>query len=325
MVLLNSCIRDDDSLTAKFPESPMNLVEFNTEYDDYNSSAPSFGETFPFCFSSNRNSQGNNFDIIYKLMSIEFDKDSKELDIYNNTNGNLDVVSYNQNIINAINIVNSTTNEFGPYLISMGLVIVEPQTSNRYESYIMLYSTDENQNQDIRLTHNLESENYVTPINIDFLNTEYDDAYPSVNSDNSKLFFSSNREGKFNIYSHNIDNTQDLIEAITNANSETMKEEDLSTNFDDTCPFIVDNMMVFASNREGGFGGYDLYYSIWNENKWMKPINFGEKINSENDDFRPIIRKEWEFENDIMIFSSDRSGGKGGFDLYYVGIDELRE
>jgi len=325
MMLLKSCIRDNDSIIAKFPEAPVNLVEFNTEYDDYNSTAPSFGETFPFCFSSNRNSQGNDFDIIYMLMSIEFDKDSRELNIYNNTNGNLDVVSYNQNINNAIGKMNSSSNQYGPYLIPMGRVIIEPQTINRYESYIMLYSTDENQNQDIRFTHNLESENYITPIEVGFLNTEYDDAYPSVNSDNSKLFFSSNREGNFNIYSHDINNSQDLIEALTNTNSESLIEEDLSSIFDDTCPFIIENMMVFASNREGGFGGYDLYYSIWDNNKWLEPVNFGEGINSELDEFRPIVREEWEFENDIMIFSSNRPGGKGGFDLYYIGIDELRE
>jgi hypothetical protein len=28
---------------------------------------------------------------------------------------------------------------------------------------------------------------------------------------------------------------------------------------------------------------------------------------------------EW-FINDLMIFSSNRPGGKGGFDLYYAGI-----
>jgi len=82
--------------------------------------------------------------------------------------------------------------------------------------------------------------------------------------------------------------------------------------------------MVFASNRAGGFGGYDLYYSRWENEQWSTPINFGEKINTSSDEFRPIVREEWEFENDIMIFSSDRQGGAGGFDLYYVGIDILR-
>jgi hypothetical protein len=28
----------------------------------------------------------------------------------------------------------------------------------------------------------------------------------------------------------------------------------------------------------------------------------------------------YEYQNDLMLFSSDRPGGKGGYDLYYVGI-----
>ena len=42
------------------------------------------------------------------------------------------------------------------------------------------------------------------------------------------------------------------------------------------------------------------------------------------DEYRPIIRpQEWGFTNDLMIFSSNRPEGLGGFDLYYVGIDKL--
>lgn len=320
-----ACVRPDDSVTAKFPETPTNLTDFNTEFDDYNSTAPSFGETFPFCFSSNRNSNGNQFDIVYMLMSIEFDKDSKELSIYNNKNGNLDVVRYNAHLNSGMNKINTSTNEFGPYLIPKGLVIVEPKTDNRYYSYVLLYSSEENQNQNIKFTHNLQDKSFVNPMDLDFLNTEFDEAYPSFNSDFSELCFASNREGKYNIYTTDIDMSKDLIDVLTNTSSVPKKQSVLSSDFDDTCPFIQDSLLVFTSNREGGYGGYDLYYSTLESGQWSAPINFGPEINSSFDEFRPIVRKEWEFDNDIMIFSSNRPGGKGGFDLYYVGIDQLRK
>jgi hypothetical protein len=47
--------------------------------------------------------------------------------------------------------------------------------------------------------------------------------------------------------------------------------------------------------------------------------NFAE-VNSEYDEYRPITHYEYGFDNNLMIFSSNRPGGKGGFDLYYVGI-----
>jgi hypothetical protein len=48
----------------------------------------------------------------------------------------------------------------------------------------------------------------------------------------------------------------------------------------------------------------------------------GEDINTEYDEYRPVVvsTKEEGFLNDLMVYSSDRPGGKGGFDLYYVGI-----
>jgi hypothetical protein len=81
--------------------------------------------------------------------------------------------------------------------------------------------------------------------------------------------------------------------------------------------------MVFTSNRPGGYGGYDLYYSKFDGQSWSEPVNFGEDINTEYDEFRPVALQVFDFKNDVMLFSSDRPGGKGGFDLYYVGIDKI--
>ena len=54
------------------------------------------------------------------------------------------------------------------------------------------------------------------------------------------------------------------------------------------------------------------------------PTNLSE-FNTEYDEFRPIVRSQWDFRNDFMLFSSNRPGGKGGFDLYYVGIDKINK
>ena len=54
--------------------------------------------------------------------------------------------------------------------------------------------------------------------------------------------------------------------------------------------------MVFTSNRQGGFGGFDLWYSIFDGTEWSEPKNFGERINTEYDEYRPFCfgcYKEW--------------------------------
>jgi hypothetical protein len=310
-----------------FPTSPVNLEEFNTEFDDYNSDIPVFLDVFPFCFSSNRNSHGGNYDIVYKLMSVEFSKKNGKLDIYEETRTNLSVYIENANINKALTKINSPFDEFGPRLIPMGRIKGGTNMNGRFETYIFLYSNNSNGNQDIFFTQNLENENYENPIAVEFLNSDFDDAYPTFNNDNSELYFTSNRGGKFDIYKIETDNSKTIVEILAENSSATVeKDAVLSSGFDDKCPSITNNMLVFASNRAGGFGGYDLYYSVFENGNWSEPVNFGSGINSEYDEFRPIVRSnEWQFDNDMMIFSSNRPGGKGGFDLYFVGIERKEE
>lgn len=33
----------------------------------------------------------------------------------------------------------------------------------------------------------------------------------------------------------------------------------LSSDYNDKCPYIYEDIMVFASDREAGYGGFDLY------------------------------------------------------------------
>jgi hypothetical protein len=101
----------------------------------------------------------------------------------------------------------------------------------------------------------------------------------------------------------------------------------LSSGADDKCPYINGNMMVFTSDREGGFGGFDLWFSFYDGGGWSAPENFGATINSEYDEYRPVVVSTVEngFLTDMMIFSSDRPGGKGLFDLYYVGITRAKQ
>ena len=71
--------------------------------------------------------------------------------------------------------------------------------------------------------------------------------------------------------------------------------------------------MFFASNHEGGFGGYDLFVSYLEGDRWSEPINLGPTINTEGDEVFPFVA-----EDGTLYFSSDGHGGLGGFDVYYA-------
>ncbi len=72
--------------------------------------------------------------------------------------------------------------------------------------------------------------------------------------------------------------------------------------------------LYFASNRPGGFGGYDLYVSYNKNGIWTYPENLGEKVNSVGNEITPFLKE------DKLYFSSDFHHGLGGFDIFMCGI-----
>jgi len=75
--------------------------------------------------------------------------------------------------------------------------------------------------------------------------------------------------------------------------------------------------LVFSSDRLGGFGETDLYYSVRKNGKWGLPVNMGPKINtSEKEEFAFLTDKN--LNGQFLIFSSKGRFGNGGFDLYYT-------
>ena len=191
-------------------------------------------------------------------------------------------------------------------------------------NFTLLYSTDITGNSQINYVSNRTYETFSEPKEVEFLNSEFEDMYPAFNSEKSKIYFCSNRNGEgFDFYHVNVNPEMD-IEVLLSENSsyEIFMDSSLSSSSDDKCPFIFENKMVFTSNRDGGFGGFDLYYSTLENGKWSEPINFGEKINTEFDEYRPILINEGVSQTQtMMVFSSNRTGGLGGFDLYFVGIE----
>lgn len=71
-------------------------------------------------------------------------------------------------------------------------------------------------------------------------------------------------------------------------------------------------LLYFVSNRPGGLGGMDLWYTIINDGKASAPVNLGQPINSKANEITPF----YDSERQVLYFSSDRTGGMGGYDIY---------
>ncbi len=79
-------------------------------------------------------------------------------------------------------------------------------------------------------------------------------------------------------------------------------------------PAIINNeeYLIFSSDREGGYGGYDIWYStIIDENNYSKPVNAGKLINTPGNEISPA----WYSSDTSLYFSSDYHPGLGGYDI----------
>ncbi len=80
---------------------------------------------------------------------------------------------------------------------------------------------------------------------------------------------------------------------------------ELNSNADDVGPVISANgtVLYMYSNRNGGFGGMDLYEAKLDGVVWSQPVNLGAKINSPADEYDPAVSPK----ADQLFFSSNRS------------------
>jgi hypothetical protein len=68
--------------------------------------------------------------------------------------------------------------------------------------------------------------------------------------------------------------------------------------------------LYFASNREGGQGGFDIYSCQKRSDSWAEPRNLGTTINSASDEITPFS------DGKSLYFASDYHIGFGGFDIF---------
>lgn len=92
----------------------------------------------------------------------------------------------------------------------------------------------------------------------------------------------------------------------------------INTPYNEDAPFIHPDgiTLFFSSEGHKSIGGYDIMYSIKQDNNWIEPLSMGIPLNTTEDDRFYVINAK----GDRGYFSSNRggAGGKGGQDIYSV-------
>jgi tetratricopeptide (TPR) repeat protein len=76
--------------------------------------------------------------------------------------------------------------------------------------------------------------------------------------------------------------------------------------------------LYFSSNRDGGFGGMDIYYSLKLPNgNWGTPQNLGPDINTADNESYPEISRD----SRKLYFASDGYNSMGGYDIFVSKLE----
>jgi len=147
-----------------------------------------------------------------------------------------------------------------------------------------------------------------------FNSSRYNVAQPSVSSDGKYLFFSSDMpggQGGSDIYYCEFINNQwgtpvNLGSAVNSRGA-------------DNYPYMhPTGRLYFSSNRDGGLGQMDVYYTMMSSGKWDEPVLLPEPINSSSDDFAFVADENLQ----TGYFSSNR---RRSDDIYLFASTIIRK
>jgi Tol biopolymer transport system component len=148
---------------------------------------------------------------------------------------------------------------------------------------------------------------WTAPINVTpDLQSDGDYYISSLSFDGKTLLLSKNDNFNSDIYSSTFDGAVWSKAARLN--------KFINTKYWESQGFISDDKryLIFSSDRPGGFGGLDLYISVWMDGDWGPAVNLGPEINTPFNDDRPFLTND----GHTLFFSSQGHDNIGGYDIF---------
>lgn len=148
-----------------------------------------------------------------------------------------------------------------------------------------------------------------------FNSNEYSVGHPSIDKSGTILYFASDMPGGYG--------KSDIYFSVF-SNGQWSKPFNLgpkiNTESNEFFPFISgDGVLYFASDGHGGLGGLDIYFSVPERGVFNSIENLGYPVNSSRDDFGLALDST----GMKGYFASNRPGGKGNDDLYFLKIKRV--
>lgn len=168
--------------------------------------------------------------------------------------------------------INSINDDFGSAFTGDGQTMV----------YVRCGGKESVGNCDLYIT-TLNGTEWSEPVNMgNVVNSEDWESQPTISSDGTRIIFTSSRDGGYggaDLYMTEINHLGDW--GIPQNLGST-----INTPLSDNSPFLAADgkTLYYATEGHPGYGGADIFYSVFENGKWAKPINLGGPINSSGED-----------------------------------------
>jgi len=143
---------------------------------------------------------------------------------------------------------------------------------------------------------------------------KYLESTASITPDGKTIYFGSDRlggQGGLDIFKTTLQANGTWTPPVNLGNS-------VNSKYNEDAPFIHPDQktLFFTSDGHNTMGGRDIFVTRLNNNNWTSPENMGYPVNTTvNDNYFTLIA-----DGTRAYFSSDRKGGMGGQDIYYIDL-----
>jgi hypothetical protein len=144
--------------------------------------------------------------------------------------------------------------------------------------------------------------------------SDFEDYYPIVAS-SGNLYFNSQRDGAGtnNIFRSSLEGGEyGTAEKLPEPINSEYREFDAYVSFDE-------DVIIFSSERPGGFGGSDIYVSFLGAGgAWTEPQNLGREVNSPTSEYGAMPSPDGHY----LFFTTGRGGDE---DIYWISMEVVDE